>query len=658
MRTSVRARLLAIALLPLALALPALLLLLFYWGDAYYDRLVFYKADRDLALADQLFQRMLDRVGRDVRGVAQSHALADALRAGDAAEVGRMLAWKGAGLKLDFLVYHAGTATPDTEAWAVMRRALSGDDDVAIDVFAAEQLGRIDPDLARRARLDLPAPAGGKPDGRAMVMHAAVPVFDDHGRQSGVLEAGLLLNRNQGLVDALNAMIYRPDSLVANSRGTVTLFLDDRCIATDERLFEGRPGLGIPVARTVRERVLGRGETWRDRALVADDWYVSGYQPIRDSRGERVGMLYAGYQEKPFRDAQAYVLAAILLLFTALGAGGGWLCWRWARTIFQPLERMDATIAAVEAGRPEARTGVVDTADEIGRVAERLDKLLDLQDQRKRELQAWGEALDQKVAERTEALTDANRRLQDTQRQLILAEKLAAIGELTAGVAHEINNPIAVMQGNLDLMRDLLGPAAAPVREEIRLLDGQIQRIQSLVGRLLQFARPADYAGYVEAVDVNELVQDCLVLVRHQIGKGNIAVAQDLRASQRVGINRNELQQVLINLMVNALHAMPDAGTLTLASADRDGGGVNLTVADTGSGIAPDDLPRIFDPFFTTRKTDGNGLGLSICYTIVARYGGTIAVESAPGRGSAFTVRLLGEPPPEEAGPASAHPGS
>ena len=213
------------------------------------------------------------------------------------------------------------------------------------------------------------------------------------------------------------------------------------------------------------------------------------------------------------------------------------LLWR-ARRIFGPLERMDATMAAVEAGDVSARVGQVPGRDEVARLAEHFDALLDTLHERNAELSRLNTELDFKVIERTRELALALEDLRAAQKQLVRSEKLAAIGQLTAGVAHEINNPIAVMQGNLDLLREELGAAAAPVGNELRLLDEQIHRIRVIVTKLLQFARPDEFAGYVETVDANAAVADCLVLVRHELKKGDIEVVQELRATGPVRLNR------------------------------------------------------------------------------------------------------------------------
>jgi len=129
----------------------------------------------------------------------------------------------------------------------------------------------------------------------------------------------------------------------------------------------------------------------------------------------------------------------------------------------------------------------------------------------------------------------------------------------------------------------------------------------------------------------------------------------DTRAHTRVRINRDELQQVLVNLIVNALHAMPDGGTLTLATRDcAEPPGADIQVRDTGHGIAPEHLGRVFDPFFTTKRSEGTGLGLSVSLGLIERYGGTITADSTPGEGTCFTVHLLAEPVFRSAGDASA----
>ncbi|MBI2310953.1 MAG: cache domain-containing protein [Betaproteobacteria bacterium] len=660
LRASVRAKLLFMVLLPLLTVLPILVGLVVYWGNTSYQKLLIFKINSDLVVAHEYFRRVMDNVGNDVNNVAGSSRLITALNGADRREIGRLLGGAREEHRLDFLnlltldgrVVASGNELSVASGygdWPVVKRAGAGDASTTIDIFSPQQLADIDPRLRERAHVPVVPtqnvmPSDKKAEERGMIIHAAAPVFNPDGRQIGVLQGGLMLNRNLDFVDTINGIVYREGSLPLGSKGTATLFLDDVRIATNVRLFQGERALGTRVSRQVHEKVLGKGETWLDRAFVVNDWYVSGYEPVIDSLGRRVGMLYVGYLDAPFEAAKFQALAVIVALFVVISAGGAFLSLRWARTIFRPLERMNQTMNEVEAGNPDARVGAIESQDEIGDLAAHFDRLLASLQARNRELKHLADELDRKVIERTRELAQANQELRDAQRQLVMSEKLAAIGELTAGVAHEINNPTAVIQGNLDVLKEVLGPKAGPVMQEIRLIDEQVNRIREIVTKLLQFARPSEFAGYVEQVDVSGVLDDCLVLVRHHLQKTEIEVVKDYRARRSAGINRNELQQVLINLLVNAVHAMGQGGRLTLRSADWDDKGVAIAVKDTGHGIRPEDVSRIFDPFFSTKRVHGTGLGLSISYALVERYGGAISVESAPGQGAEFTVWLLTEP--------------
>jgi two-component system, NtrC family, sensor kinase len=658
---SVRAKLLAMVLSPIAIALPIVLALLVYWGNAYYDRLLVYKVSSDLAIANQYLENVVADTGQNTAALASSYDLA--LARGVPGRLTEFLARAAAERGLAFLILlddkgrpvaagRTGLPTDGQAHWPVVQRALSGTATAAIDVYAAEALEALDPALAKRAFTPVVATANAAQDAktaetRGLIVHAAAPVRDADGRVVGALQAGVLLNGNLEFVDRINELVYREGSLPLGSRGTATLFLHDVRIATNVRMFEGERALGTRVSLAVRDSVLGRGNVWLDKAFVVNDWYMSGYQPLYDSLGHRVGMLYVGFLEEPFGRARTGALGVMAALFALLALAASYFFLGSARTIFAPLERMKLTMDAVASGSSDARVGEPGSRDEIGDLARHFDSLLDMLQTKTDELERLNAELDRKVADRTA-------RLEVAQKQLLMSEKLAAIGQLTAGVAHEINNPIAVIQGNLDLAREVLGDRAAPVASELRLADEQVNRIRLIVTKLLQFARPGEYAGYLEDVDVSATAADTLVLVRHLLVRSRIEVFESLRATRKVRIAPSELQQVLVNLLVNAIHAMPDGGTLGIETADWADRGATVTVRDTGAGIREDDLPRVFDPFFTTKKREGTGLGLSVSHTLVERYGGRITVESRPGEGAAFTVWLLAEPELRDAAPTVA----
>jgi signal transduction histidine kinase len=312
-------------------------------------------------------------------------------------------------------------------------------------------------------------------------------------------------------------------------------------------------------------------------------------------------MLYAGFLQKPLTQAKYETLLAIAAAFLIAVTATVPLFLTWASSIFRPLERMSGAIDRVECGDLSARTGAIRDRSEIGQVAQHLDHLLDLVQERDQQLRDWNKELNERVEARALELQDATLQLETTTKQLVMSEKLAAIGEITAGVAHEINNPIAVMQGNLEVIRDLMGPSADKASTEFRLIDEQMHRITELVTKLLQFAKPQEYAGYTDQYTTAGIVSDTLPLVQHLLKRTTISVDREDRALQLISINRTELQQVLVNLIVNAIHAMPQGGRLTLRTYDSDMDGrhgVAIEVADTGGGMLPDVMQRIFDPFY------------------------------------------------------------
>ncbi len=625
-RLSIRNKLLALALLPLLGVLPLLGAGLLWWGNEALDGLLRTKVRSDLAVAHGYFERVLGEVGAGTAGIAESQALALALST-PGGDVNALLGRRAQRERLDFI----RLLPPD----AALR------DGTSVEVLAPGQQLWLDAALRERVPIPLVATRNAMPTARtvedqAMVLQAIRAVRGEGGRLLGHVHAGILLNRNLPFIDHINQIVYPEGSLPFaswGSRGTATLFLDDVRISTNVRLFGGAKderAIGTRVSASVREAVLGHGVTWLDRAFVVNEWFVSGYEPIADGRGQRVGMLYVGVLERPFTLLKYGALASIGVLFFAVMAIAAIVSLRWASAIFGPLERMEATMQSAESGDLDARVGATDSRDEIGRLAQHLDRLLAAIASHTRELDA-------KVAERTQAL-------QTAQQQLVRSEKLATVGQLTASIAHEVNNPIAVIQGNLDLLRELLGPeATARVAPELQLVDAQIERMRLIVTQLLQFARPTEFAGYVEMLDTARVVDDCLVLVGHLLASTQITVKRELQATRTVAINRQELQQVLVNLLVNAIHAMEGGGTLRLGTRDAGADSVEILVADSGPGLAPELLAQLFQPF-VTRKKEGTGLGLWISRGIVERYGGDITAANAlPGDqsgGAVFTVRL------------------
>lgn len=230
--------------------------------------------------------------------------------------------------------------------------------------------------------------------------------------------------------------------------------------------------------------------------------------------------------------------------------------------------------------------------------------------------------------------------------QLSHSERLASLGMLAAGVAHEINNPMAsILAGVESLRRWTLRAGCVPAedREELEeilgVLDREIQRSRETTDKLLLLGQPVRTAP--QWVDVNRAASDTLSLLSYQTRKQGVTVVEELADDlPQVWGREGGVRGILMNLCMNAAQAMPDGGTLTIRTAPRDDG-IVIEIGDTGVGIQPQHLDRIWDPFFTTKPTgQGTGLGLSITQRIVARHGGTIRVTSAPGQGARFVVEL------------------
>jgi signal transduction histidine kinase len=230
--------------------------------------------------------------------------------------------------------------------------------------------------------------------------------------------------------------------------------------------------------------------------------------------------------------------------------------------------------------------------------------------------------------------------LEARQEQIIHSRKIASLGTLVSGVAHELNNPI----NNIILTIDsLVGGRKITDERRLTMLNdilNQAVRASEIVKHLLDFSRSD--RTIIEDLDIARTLQETIQISENQITVNNIKLRVDLASDLPViRGNRQALQQVFINLLTNAVHAMPSGGELLVSAARGSDQKIIIRVRDTGSGISEEHLPYIFDPFFTTKKVGtGTGLGLSVSYGIIKKHGGVITVDSSPGKGSTFTIVL------------------
>jgi len=232
--------------------------------------------------------------------------------------------------------------------------------------------------------------------------------------------------------------------------------------------------------------------------------------------------------------------------------------------------------------------------------------------------------------------------LETANQRLLQAAKLASVGELASGMAHEINNPIGIILGRTDYILATQDGLSAEAKEDLRVVRSQAERVASTVRSLLTFARPSPLS--VQRVDLAQLVDEAVKL---EVPRCRTA-AVEIKCSSSGKIpsiqgDPDRLQQVLINVMNNAIDAMPQGGRLGISLANG-GSQVVVDISDTGKGITEEDQARIFDPFFTTKPAGkGTGLGLAVSYGIIRDHGGEILVSSLPGRGSTFSIVLPAE---------------
>jgi signal transduction histidine kinase len=255
-----------------------------------------------------------------------------------------------------------------------------------------------------------------------------------------------------------------------------------------------------------------------------------------------------------------------------------------------------------------------------------------------RERTAEAARLYAETVQRNNELADINARLQSAQQQLIQSEKLAAVGQLTAGIVHDVKNPLAVIKGLAESLQEEPGIEAG-VHKDLSVIRESAAKANQIVSDLLKFSRQS--TPEMQHQDLRATAEAALRITAYLARQAHVQVIADLPGqSVLVTYDAQQIEQVLINMIQNAIQAMPHGGTLRM-SLSQAGEAVALAVQDTGVGIPPENLRRVFDPFFTTKpEGEGTGLGLSVSYGIITHHRGRIDVKSTVGQGTTFTILL------------------
>jgi len=603
---------------------------------------------QDLNAAREFYRVQLDAMGAALRYTALGERFCQAVAAQDVNYVAARLDTVRHSAGLDILYVtdargrvvhraHQPQASGDSVAddrlvAAVLEGAGVTTGTILVPIAA---LQKEDPPLVERARIRiLPTPKATPSDSKeldaGMMLCAAAPLHGTDGKLLGVLRAGTLLNRNYKLVDQVQNTVFHDERYRGKPLGTATVFQNDVRISTNVLRQDGSRAIGTRVSAEVYDRVLRGGRDWLGKAWVVNDWYVSAYSPIHDMDGKPIGMLYVGVLQRKFGDVAAGTLATFALVTLSGLLLAALVAWKLSDSISRPIRALARASEAISRGEFTETVPVRSAPQGIG------ERVLRTAEDEISALARIFNDMARSLQERDELLKER------TRLQLTRSERLAAVGRLAAGVAHEINNPLT---GVLTFSHMLLkeAPEKSQQKEDIEAIIEATTRCRDIIRGLLDFSRQNEPNKRLS--NLNDVLQEALHLTRNQARLHQVTITEqrDLDLPALV-IDPNQIQEVAVNVILNAIDAMPAGGTLNVRSRRVDDGGspwAEFEISDTGCGIPEKDREHIFDPFFTTKPPgEGTGLGLAISYGIVTEHGGEIRVTSRIGQGTTVTVRL------------------
>ena len=488
-------------------------------------------------------------------------------------------------------------------------------------IFSQSELENESVELAKKASIQLvDTPRARQVDhieeSSGMMLIAASPVLDDHYRPLGIVYGGKLINRNYEIVDLIKQTVYEDVKYEGQDIGTATIFMDDLRISTNVRNENGTRAIGTRVSEEVYDTVIVQGEPWIDRAYVVNNWYITAYEPIKNLKKEIIGILYVGVLEQKYLDIQRHTLLTFLGITIAGIVVASGVSYLFARQISVPIRMLVFASKQVADGNLNTRVQV-QTNDELQFLADSFNDMAASIQKRDQNLKEFAT------------------------KKIMQSEKLALVGQLSANIAHELNNPLQGIVTFSHLMLEDSQNLNTNDQYSLEKIVGQANRCRDIIRGLLDFSRqrPPDKSFF----NVNTIVDDCISLVERQALFHNIHIIKDFQEDISLAvIDPSQIERVFMNLIINAAEAMDGSGTLTITTKEnKETRDVEISFTDTGTGISEENIRRIFDPFFTTKDVGhGTGLGLAISYGLVRSHKGSILVDSEVGKGTTFTVNL------------------
>lgn len=588
------------------------------------------RVSRDMQLAEAFYDNKLEKITTTARRLAVSEPVVEALpeAASGEAEAMRVLAQAVEGeIRSQSLVASHFIVVVDAEGDSVLGRTShapgeataaeegnwyglpivaaaleSGDHFAATEVIPAELLDLLG--LAEQARIEIvdtpfaaPEPFDPREGTGGLTVTATEPIKAEDGTVLGAVMVGHLFNNDFTIVDRIKEVA---------GVDTATIFFGDLRVSTNVLDARGQRAVGTRLSEEVLDVVLIRGVEFTGPAYVVNENFITRYEPLRNHHGEVVGILYVGARQAAFLnlvnefDARILVVALGSILLAVM------IAIPISRSITRPVETLAQATERVAQGDRTVTVPVQGTG-ELTTLAQSFNSMVET--------------------------------LRTTEQQLIQSEKLASVGQLAAGVAHEINNPLGTILLFSDIMRKELPPGDRRA-EDVKMIIEEATRCKTIVSDLLNFARQNEVLA--QTTDVSALLRDTIEEITVQPVFQQVKIVAQLDPTlPNIQADPAQLREVFVNLMTNAAEAMGEEGTLTITTQAAEDEMIKIAFEDTGCGIPESNLSKIFTPFFTTKPIGkGTGLGLAIVYGIIKMHRGQIYVESQVGRGSTFTITL------------------